>query len=606
MKKFAHLYIQFMKKTINSDLIRGNINTIILKALYEGDRYGFDIVKEIEQKSSGQYVLKQPTLYSCLKRLENQGLIRSYWGAKSIGGRRKYYTLTDSGRELFVSYQTEWEYSRTVIDKLISDREYDLSRLDAIEPPLETEVVDLENNEDLESAETEEILLDNADTNENQNELEVSDNDETEEVIDDAEYAWQDLQEEETLDTATDEIIAEDNNNDDNQNSDSPAIVQQFICPLFTNHNLGENAQTCSCNDATASTLEIEKTASSFSMPISDRDGNSYIEGLENEEYTATPQKAPPVFEPNFSEDLLPIDDYEDISKYDIIEETCDAKELPPVEQEKHSSFINYHTRVSYDDDENQAILERDYKGVLARLIANQTTTVDEAKPAPHTPAYIPVSKEMQELEDKNELPPPTPTVNTTTTTTTTTDVYRELSYLGDDLTIRAHSTETTKEHSEKYYYYSNRLMLVHYGIMFAIMLFMVALTFLISFVASGNPMRIGVPRHPRFDIFLYIVGVVIAIIPPVIAVILCARNPDKEKRIQYRFRNALKYRLVLFVNILILTYLINVYLGMELSMRNGQYFLASLLMPALLALCLPISACVFYALYKSGKYAVK
>ena len=49
-----------MTKTINSDLIRGNINTIILKALYSGDRYGYDIIKEIEDKSHGQYIRNQP------------------------------------------------------------------------------------------------------------------------------------------------------------------------------------------------------------------------------------------------------------------------------------------------------------------------------------------------------------------------------------------------------------------------------------------------------------------------------------------------------------------------------------------------------------------
>ena len=44
-----------MPKEINSDLLRGNINTIILSALYSGDRYGYEIVNEIEQKSRGQY-----------------------------------------------------------------------------------------------------------------------------------------------------------------------------------------------------------------------------------------------------------------------------------------------------------------------------------------------------------------------------------------------------------------------------------------------------------------------------------------------------------------------------------------------------------------------
>lgn len=79
--------------SINSDLIRGHIDTIILKALQDGDRYGYDIIKEIEQKSGGKYLIKQPTLYSCLKRLEVQGFVKSYWGSKSIGGRKNILRL---------------------------------------------------------------------------------------------------------------------------------------------------------------------------------------------------------------------------------------------------------------------------------------------------------------------------------------------------------------------------------------------------------------------------------------------------------------------------------------------------------------------------------
>jgi hypothetical protein len=51
---------------ISADLIRGHINTIILRSLYDGDKYGYDIINEIEKKSGGLYVLKQPTLYSAL------------------------------------------------------------------------------------------------------------------------------------------------------------------------------------------------------------------------------------------------------------------------------------------------------------------------------------------------------------------------------------------------------------------------------------------------------------------------------------------------------------------------------------------------------------
>ncbi len=115
------------EKSISSDLIRGHINTIILRALYDGDKYGYAIIAEIERKSHGQYSMKQPSLYSALKRLEKDGYISSYWGGSVGGGRRKYFSLTELGKEIAEQNLTEWEYSRTVIDSLISDRVFDFS-----------------------------------------------------------------------------------------------------------------------------------------------------------------------------------------------------------------------------------------------------------------------------------------------------------------------------------------------------------------------------------------------------------------------------------------------------------------------------------------------
>lgn len=116
--------------SISSDLIRGHINTIILRALYERDKYGYEIMNDIEQKSHGQYSLKQPTLYSALKRLENQGYIKAYWKTDEVsnGGRRKYFTLTENGKEITEKNLAEWEYSRTIIDSLISDKSFDFSQ----------------------------------------------------------------------------------------------------------------------------------------------------------------------------------------------------------------------------------------------------------------------------------------------------------------------------------------------------------------------------------------------------------------------------------------------------------------------------------------------
>lgn len=113
--------------SISSDLIRGHINTIILRTLYDGDKYGYEIINEIEEKSKQQYSLKQPTLYSALKRLESQDYVTSYWGGASAGGRRKYFQITEKGRKIVEQNLAEWEYSRTVIDSLISERDYDFS-----------------------------------------------------------------------------------------------------------------------------------------------------------------------------------------------------------------------------------------------------------------------------------------------------------------------------------------------------------------------------------------------------------------------------------------------------------------------------------------------
>ncbi len=117
--------------TVNTELIRGHVDTIILNSLFERDRYGYEILDIISDLSEGRYEIKQPTLYSCLKRLEKQGFISSYFGDESNGGRRRYYKLTEKGKETLEQDQREWEFSRTIINKLLSDKEIDLRTVEA-------------------------------------------------------------------------------------------------------------------------------------------------------------------------------------------------------------------------------------------------------------------------------------------------------------------------------------------------------------------------------------------------------------------------------------------------------------------------------------------
>lgn len=112
-------------ENVNIDLIRGHVDTIILRVLENSDKYGLEILNEIKEMSNDLYSLKQPTLYNCLKRLEKQGYISSYPGSTSNGAQRVYYTLTDIGAAYLESDKKQWEFSRTIMDKLLSDKEFD-------------------------------------------------------------------------------------------------------------------------------------------------------------------------------------------------------------------------------------------------------------------------------------------------------------------------------------------------------------------------------------------------------------------------------------------------------------------------------------------------
>ncbi len=90
-----------MAKKSKKPAQRGSVNNIILEALSTGDKYGYEIINEIVEKTDGKIVLKQPSLYSSLTRFEQKGYVSSYWRDSAIGGRRHYYSITQAGREFF-------------------------------------------------------------------------------------------------------------------------------------------------------------------------------------------------------------------------------------------------------------------------------------------------------------------------------------------------------------------------------------------------------------------------------------------------------------------------------------------------------------------------
>lgn len=93
------------------EIPRGQLSTIILMTLSETDKYGYEIIDEVLKKTNGKISIKQPSLYSSLKRMEDQKIISSYWRDSDIGGRRHYYHLTDLGKKHLEKWKNDLPFS---------------------------------------------------------------------------------------------------------------------------------------------------------------------------------------------------------------------------------------------------------------------------------------------------------------------------------------------------------------------------------------------------------------------------------------------------------------------------------------------------------------
>ena len=110
--------------SIASDIIRVHTDAIILARLSAGDSYGYEINKAILRKTNGRYELKEATLYTAFKRLEESGSITSYWGNEATGARRRYYAITEQGRKNYEALLEEWKDARAMIDELTNKEGY--------------------------------------------------------------------------------------------------------------------------------------------------------------------------------------------------------------------------------------------------------------------------------------------------------------------------------------------------------------------------------------------------------------------------------------------------------------------------------------------------
>ena len=107
---------------ISSDVIRGHLDAIILKLIIEKDRYGYEISKEISERTNNSFEIKEATLYAVFQRMEKKHYIVSYSGEITHGRTRKYYKITALGKQYFDEKLKEWQLTKKIIDTLLEEK----------------------------------------------------------------------------------------------------------------------------------------------------------------------------------------------------------------------------------------------------------------------------------------------------------------------------------------------------------------------------------------------------------------------------------------------------------------------------------------------------
>jgi PadR family transcriptional regulator PadR len=93
---------------LSRDVKKGSAELLILSLLEERPCHGYEIAQLIDERSEGAITFTSATLYPALHALERQGIIRGRWEAKVGERRRRFYSLTASGRRTLVAHREGW------------------------------------------------------------------------------------------------------------------------------------------------------------------------------------------------------------------------------------------------------------------------------------------------------------------------------------------------------------------------------------------------------------------------------------------------------------------------------------------------------------------
>lgn len=109
---------------LDKGLVGGSAVLLVLSLLAEEDRYGYEMIRILEQRSDKTFQFKEGSLYPVLHRLENSGYVTSYFSEAESGKRRKYYKITQKGARRLIQEKEQWRVFTASVNKVIGGEAY--------------------------------------------------------------------------------------------------------------------------------------------------------------------------------------------------------------------------------------------------------------------------------------------------------------------------------------------------------------------------------------------------------------------------------------------------------------------------------------------------
>ncbi len=107
------------RSTSQGDMLQGTLDLLVLRTLVLGPAHGHAIAHAIERGSDEVLQVEHGSLYPALHRLEDRGLIASFWGTSENNRRARYYRLTPAGKQQLADETNRWEQLVRAIGRIL-------------------------------------------------------------------------------------------------------------------------------------------------------------------------------------------------------------------------------------------------------------------------------------------------------------------------------------------------------------------------------------------------------------------------------------------------------------------------------------------------------